>query len=290
MNQKLITILLSFLITFSISAARVATITSPKAVVFSDQNLSTPIGYISYGKKVKVGDVEKKDGTILPVIISGRVAYIQTKDILIKRTADDPGITTPKITEHDVEMTFKTDQDKLSENNFVSIGAGALNGGAGWQDYSESFNDQSSSLLNVSIHMEHRAPQNRLSWGFGISYYTVTQEFLALKTLTLDASLYYALVHFRYITIEGFGGLNFSGDIKISQGQGEQISKGVLYGYNFGALARIMPYSKIGFYAGASIKSLYINDMEPLLNDANQEVNISSLSGMNLFAGLSYKF
>jgi hypothetical protein len=274
----------------SILAYQVAVITSPKAVIYSDQKLTTPLGYISYGKKVNVGEVERKDGTILPIIISGRVAYIQIKDIHIKRTANDPGVHTPQIKEHDVEMTFKTDQDKLSENNFVSFRAGSFSGGDNWQQYSEEFDDTSSNLTNFSILMEHRTPVERMSWGFGISYYTVSQEQLEAKTLTLDMTLYYALVHFRYVTIEGFGGVSFSGDFKLSQGGGEQITKGVLYGYNFGAIARLLPYSKVGFYGGFSIQNLYIKDMDPIINSNGEEVTISSLSGTNIFAGLSYKF
>ena len=271
-------------------AAQVAVITSPKAVIYSDQKLTTPLGYISYGKKITVGDVERKDGTVLPVIISGRVAYIQIKDINIKKTSADPGINTPKVKEHDIEESFKTDQDKLSENNFVSFRAGTYSGGEDWKLFSEEFDDTSSNLANFSILMEHRTPVNRMSWGFGISYYTVAQDELEAKTLTLDGTLYYALVHFRYATIEGFGGFSFSGDFKISQGGGEQITKGVLYGYNFGAIARLLPYSKIGFYGGFSIQKLYIKDLEPITNENSDDVTIGSLSGTNIFAGLSYKF
>lgn len=271
-------------------AAQIAVVTSPKAVIFSDQRLTTPIGYVSYGKKISVGDIEKKDGTILPIVISGRVAYIQIKDINIRKVGAASGADARKIKEHDVEMTFQTDQDKLSENNFVSFRLGSYSGGESWQQYSEEFDDTGSNLTNFSILMEHRSPVHRLSWGFGLSYYTVTQEQLQAKTLTLDATLYYALVHFRYATIEGFGGASFSGDFKVSQGSGEQLSKGVLYGYNFGAIARLLPYSKLGFYGGFSIQNLYIKDMEPITNSDGDEVSISSLSGTNIFAGLSYKF
>jgi hypothetical protein len=291
MNQlKILFCLFIATLALSVNASQVATIVSPKAVVYADMKLTTPLGYISYGKKVRVGEVERRDGTVLPIAISGRIAYIQVKDISIKRAATDPGIDSPKITEHDVEMTFKTDQDKLSENNFVSITAGSFNGGSGWQEYSEEFGDESSNLFNVTVHMEHRNPLRRLSWGFGIGYYTVGQDQLEAKTLTIDGTLYYALLHFRYMTIEGFGGLNFSGDFKVSQGGGEQLTKGVIYGYNFGGIARILPYSKIGFFAGVSIKSFYIKDLDPIENSNGDDVTIESLSGHNIFAGLSYKF
>ena len=291
MNQiKLTLLLFSLLFCTNALAAQIATITSPKAIIYADMKMSTPLGYISYGKKVKVGEVERKDGTVLPIALSGRIAYIKVKDISIKRGSQDAGVSTPKITEHDVEMTFKTDQDKLSENNFISLSMASFSGGQQWQEYSEEFNDESSNFFNVNINMEHRNPGRRMSWGFGVGYYTVSQEQLEAKTLTLDATLYYALLHFRYLTLEAFGGVNFSGDFKISQGNGEQITKGVLYGYNFGGVARILPYSKIGFFAGASLKSLYIRDLDTIESSSGQEITLKGLSGYNAFAGVSYKF
>lgn len=275
---------------FSAFAAQIAVISVPKAIVYSDQNLTTPLGYIAYGKKIRVGEVERKDGTVLPLVISGRIAYIQTKDIIVKSLNVEEGFKNPKITEHDVALTFQTDQDKLSENNFVSFSLGSYSAGNDWKNLSDQFNDDTANFKVISVHMEHRNPIKRISWGFGLSYLSVSQSQLAAKTITIDGNLYYALFHFRYLTLEGFGGLSFSGDFQLDQGQGNQKTKGVGIGYTFGGIARILPYSKLGFFAGAALKSLKLKDLEPIEDSSENDVYLNSLSGVNIFAGISYKF
>ncbi len=289
--KNLFRITIAFVISMiCVQAAQIAVVSVPKAVIFSDQNLTTPLGYIAYGKKVRVGEVERKDGTVLPIVISGRIAYIQIKDISIKSFNEEEGYKNPKITEHDVALTFQTDQDKLSENNFASLSLGSFSGGNEWKSISDSSNDDVSNFKIFSLHMEHRNPIQRVSWGFGLSYISVTQSELKAKTLTIDGNLYYALFHFHYLTIEGFGGLSFSGDFQLIQGDDVQKTKGIAYGYNFGGIARVLPYSKLGFFAGVALKKLIIKDLEPI-EDANEnDVYLNSLSGVNIFAGVSYKF
>ncbi|WP_157868267.1 hypothetical protein [Halobacteriovorax marinus] len=273
-----------------IMAAQIAIVTVPKAVVYSDQKLTTPIGYIAYGKKIKVGEVEKKDGTILPVVVSGRIAYIQIKDLALQNGTDGLGINTPKITEHDVELSFQTDQDKLSENNFFSASIGQASAGESWESYSGEFGEETSTFSVITLQMEHRNPAKDTSWGFGLTYFSSSTESIAAKSLAIEANLYYSLFNFRYMTLSAFGGLLFSGDFQVVQNEGEQKANGVLYGYSFGGMARILPYSKFGLFAGLSIRKIKVADLEPLETSSGAEIGIDSLSGLNLFAGISYKF
>ncbi len=43
--------------------------------------MSTPIGFIRRGKRIRVGEVPKKRGTLLPIIVSGRIGYIPIKHL-----------------------------------------------------------------------------------------------------------------------------------------------------------------------------------------------------------------
>lgn len=64
-------------------AARWASVVVNKAVVYSDVQMSSAIGYIKKGKRVRVGEVAKNKGRLLPVIINKRVAYIKIEDLNI---------------------------------------------------------------------------------------------------------------------------------------------------------------------------------------------------------------
>ncbi len=290
MKLKIVLSTLLFIFCSQVLAAQIAVISVSKAVIFSDQKLTAPIGYISYGKKIKVGEVEKQDGTILPVIVSGRVAYIQIKDIALLNDLNQGGINTPKITEHDVELTFQTDQDKLSENNYFTVSLGQAAAGEAWQEYSSEFGEESTLFSVLALQMEHRAPNKKTSWGFGLTYFSASNEDIAAKSLAIEANLYYSIFNYRYMSISAFGGLLFSGDFQVIQGGGEQKSNGVLYGYSFGGIARILPYSKLGAFAGLSVRSIKVTELEPIETASGSEISIESLSGVSLFAGISYKF
>lgn len=62
-------------------AARWASVVVEKAVVFSDVQMSSVIGYIKKGKKVRVGSVPKNKARLLPIVINKKVAYIKIADL-----------------------------------------------------------------------------------------------------------------------------------------------------------------------------------------------------------------
>ena len=62
-------------------AAREAIVTSPRAIIYSSANLDGPIGYVSRGKKLKVGEVLKGKAGLYPIVVSNRIAYIRARDI-----------------------------------------------------------------------------------------------------------------------------------------------------------------------------------------------------------------
>jgi len=63
-----------------------ARIIVPKAIVYSDEMLNTPIGYIVNGKYITVGKPRNQNPDIYPLVVYGRIAYIDSKvfNLLIK--------------------------------------------------------------------------------------------------------------------------------------------------------------------------------------------------------------
>lgn len=64
-------------------AARNATVTKERAIIWADAQRSAPIGYARQGKVLRVGEKEREKGQVLPVIVSGRIGYISVDDIVI---------------------------------------------------------------------------------------------------------------------------------------------------------------------------------------------------------------
>src|SRR5690606_8792539 len=62
-------------------AARTAIVVADKAIIYSTTELEAPIGYVSRGKKIQVGEVARNRDQAYPVVVSGKIAYIRSRDI-----------------------------------------------------------------------------------------------------------------------------------------------------------------------------------------------------------------
>lgn len=78
----------------TIHAAQQALVIVDKAVIYSDMDMTSPIGYISRGKKIAVGDTAKNKFQVYPLIISGKIAYIRVADV----STEKEGPTSKRLT------------------------------------------------------------------------------------------------------------------------------------------------------------------------------------------------
>ena len=94
-----------------------------------------------------------------------------------------------RISEHDIEQTFKMAADKLNENNFLQLSLNSQALGTEWKEINDTAgNESASNATAISLIFEHRPLLKRISWGVGASYYKVSTENILLKTLTLTLS------------------------------------------------------------------------------------------------------
>ncbi|MDA8793484.1 hypothetical protein N9N67_09565 [Bacteriovoracaceae bacterium] len=97
-------------------SAQFAVVKSEKAIVYADYKLSSPLGFLIRGKKLRVGEAPKYRGRSLPFILNGRVAYIATKDIDTSYDLSDL---------RSIEERVKTNRDKTI--NRISFNYSTLN-------------------------------------------------------------------------------------------------------------------------------------------------------------------
>jgi hypothetical protein len=62
-------------------ASQDAIVIAEKAIVYADKTMTSPVGYVTRGKKVTVGEVPRNKAQIYPIIVSGKIAYIRTIDV-----------------------------------------------------------------------------------------------------------------------------------------------------------------------------------------------------------------
>ncbi len=75
-------------------AAQDAVVISNKAVVYSDLQMTSPVGFIQKGKKIRVGDIPRNNAQLYPIVVAGRIGYIRILDVSTeKERIDAPFLT-----------------------------------------------------------------------------------------------------------------------------------------------------------------------------------------------------
>lgn len=83
---------LLFLVIFfcpKIWAAQTAMVLADRAIIYSDKEMTSPIGYVSRGKKLKVGDIPRNRAQVYPIVVSGKVAFIRVIDVTTEKESMD---------------------------------------------------------------------------------------------------------------------------------------------------------------------------------------------------------
>lgn len=271
-------------------AAQMAVVSTSRAVVYADQALSSPIGYIRQGRRLMVGTVARNRGTVLPIVVAGKVAYIQMRDVTLSdqyAEALDGQQQGPRELEHMVEEF--TDDSKFqydfTENNYVILGQTIVAPGSTLDSINQDENLETKNFTNWTLTFEHRPIISRYSFGVGLTYFSLDQGAYRVQSLSAEGHIYYSLLRFRFISLEALGGLSLSGDFRFSDEFDQQ--RGGLFGYHLGAQVRLAPRSKLGGVAQVGLKSLRPIGIEEVYSDSPRE--LSSFGGVYFFAGLAYK-
>jgi hypothetical protein len=78
-------VLLAVFFTMALSqnllASQVALVTADEAIIYSDVEMTAPVGFVAKGKKIQVGEIARNKGQVYPIIVSGKIAYIKVSDI-----------------------------------------------------------------------------------------------------------------------------------------------------------------------------------------------------------------
>lgn len=94
-------------------AAQEAIVVVPKAIIYSDLDMTSPLGYVKRGKKIVVGEVPKNKAQLYPILVSGKIAYIKVQDV----TTEKESVDSDRLS---VERFTKTTTEKFKESLALS--------------------------------------------------------------------------------------------------------------------------------------------------------------------------
>ncbi len=70
-------------------AAQDAIVTAERAVIYSDREMKSPIGFVRKGRKVNVGEIPRNNAQVYPIVVSGKIAYIRVLDLTTEKESVD---------------------------------------------------------------------------------------------------------------------------------------------------------------------------------------------------------
>lgn len=279
---------------FKNGATYPARIMAPKAIVYADENMNSPLGFISNGKLITVGNPRKLNRDLVPLIVHGRMAFIQIKDIRYEDEKNE--LLTSKTgapREHDIDVILQRPEEKLAENNsgYFTFGqhfvAGELN------ELSKTVGaEEKNTMSTFGAQFIHRQEVSRYFWGAAFEYSFASTEVLDFGFFTINPTVGYTFLKNSIFMVETYGSFDFSittvMDIKNNF---ENESGGFVYGPQINARIVLFPEKKYHLTGGIGYKYYDVVELDTLTDANGNEIKgIDSISGMQLFMGFGIKF
>lgn len=73
--------LVFLLVSPALWAAQEAVVLADEALIYADEQMTSAVGYVSRGKKIKIGEIPRNKAQVYPIIVSGKIAYIKVADV-----------------------------------------------------------------------------------------------------------------------------------------------------------------------------------------------------------------
>lgn len=277
-------------------AAQVAIVKSSKAIVYAESSLATPIGYVTSGKKLLVGEVPQERGTVLPVVVAGKIAYVRLVDINVVEEKGFLVGNEKKVREHVVADSLEDNHiERLTGDSFVVVALNSFAMGDEWDQINEEIGGETGqSATGFNVMFEYRPVERRFSFNLGLGYYTAGTDDTRFRLATIEGNYYYSPIKFGLVSVELFGGLLFSGDARIQLSSEAAEARGTMYGYQLGVQGRLLPKYKFGAAFGVALRNLSFGGLDEVERQTGaftfDEVTFKKINSLNLYAGVSYRF
>ena len=278
--KKLVVFATACVLTFAAQGAQKAMVKATQAIVFADERMTSPIGYLSSGREIRVGNTPRNNGKVLPVLLVGRIGFIQVGDIEL----NVDNVTISK------RMEAFSRKEKIKNLLTFSLGSSGL--GDDWENLSNNIEHQeASAALGQRLGVEIHPPKTKLFAGIGLNYAGKTMDQLAIKYFSFDSLLYWSCFKYKYFMLDIFAGFEFSPQVKIEVRNSVEQNKAVAYGYVVGGQIQLPNIWQFGLFVGISHRSLAVDGIEEGVKAASgtQRYPFEQISGSSIYLGMSYQ-
>ncbi len=268
MRYNILKISLLFILLFAViplHAFQFAVIQKEKAIVYADQKLTSPIGFFRKGEKVKVGEVLREYGTVLPIAVSGRIGYIATKDLLLANDVDvelNDNTKGSHIASRQVIINEKPINNTIKDNNYISYSFRPFVYQGDWSDLSLKFNDTLNAHgMSHYFSFMHRSPYQHWHFGLDFGLTQLTQESLEFTALFFDINIEFVAIQSSLfdLSLVVTGGL--ATDSSIADTKHQIGYKGQISNFGYGARFILFPKQRLAFSFSGIRRQLSISNL-----------------------------
>jgi hypothetical protein len=264
------------------------------AIIYSDPFLKIPIGKVSRGTLISVGKPLLKHPAFVPVIIAGRVAYIQLADLDIGAAGNLAEDSQHNLSgKHDPDLLIPPPSENILENNTGYFEFHRFSSGTELATMFQNIDGVNlTNMLGLSGSVLHHQSSSIFLWGIGTEFYSQTSLNVNYSFFLLNPTIGFTPIHNLIFCVDLLFSLDFSlGTNFVIQNNYYTETPGFWYGPSFGARFELFPklkYHLIGTISYRSYKAVGAKDYFDDLDFSYPAVK--SIGGINLSLGFAINF
>jgi hypothetical protein len=271
-----------------------ARITAPKAIVYADEILSTPMGYIAIDKVIFVGNPRKQNPDLFPTLIYGRVAYIEGKNFKFEDENVDSYNAKKGISrEHNVDIMIAKTDEKLSENNSAYLSIQSFSAGSEFSRFALDVSGTGEdNFVGYSASLLHRQSDGRMIWGLNYEYTGISAGNIDLNFFLLGPAVGLTPFKSNYLFIDLILSVDFSlgANFNITDNYQNE-DPPFIWGPQLTSRFVFFPTKKYHPALGLSYRTLNVSNLDKVITKNDQLIpGISSMSGLSITLGLGIEF
>jgi hypothetical protein len=274
-------------------ALQKALVVNENTVVYADETLESPIGFIKRGKIITVGERMRRNSSVATIVVSGKVAFVKVLDLnLDPATFENPENGTIRMTSREMLNEELTPIEDFRKRNSLFFDFHQFNMGNQWDDYSQLAGDEEASSLSIArVMFHHRFFKPQYAVAMGVGYYFVGQENIAMEAMTFEGQAYFSPLYTGLISIDFFVGVGLSALASLEAKGSNDRNNGSLISYQAGGQVTLIPISSISVHAGLAFRRIAVEGMDEIrFANTNLSGKLNVLTGADIFAGVSFLF
>lgn len=275
-------------------SSHTARVISPRAIVYADENMLSPLGYIANGKAIIVGNPRRINPNLVPLVVYGRLAFIEMKDIRFEDTADEEyNAKRGAPREHDVDITIQKPEERLSENNSFYFSLHRYDGGDEVKQLFLQVDDADKSVFTgFNLQFIHRQSTSRFFWGAALDYSAISTPNMKFGYWLLSPTIGYTFMRNPVFLLEAYASLDLALNTELSVDLNfVNEPSGYVWGGQANARIVLFPESKYHAFGGIGLRKYMVSGFSPLDDlNGNETTPIRDITSINLFIGAAMEF